>query len=157
MTKKPKHLNWEQAAAVPLVFATVYYALYDKLKPTKGETILIHSAAGGIGQAAVLLCKHLGLRVLATCGTPEKKKMLLSQGVEACYNSRGTTWKAELLQDYPEGVNYVLNSLAGTKLQMSVECLKTRGQIVELVKDQLENNDLQLRPFLNNVSFHAVH
>ena len=79
MTKKPKHLNWEQAAAVPLVFATVYYALYDKLKPTKGETILIHSAAGGIGQAAVLLSKHLGLRVLVTCGTPEKKKLLLSK------------------------------------------------------------------------------
>ncbi|PBP26113.1 polyketide synthase [Diplocarpon rosae] len=73
---KPAEMSFEEAAGLPLVHATAYHALVNVGRLEKGQSVLIHAAAGGVGQAAVQLAQHLGLRVYATVGSPEKKKLL---------------------------------------------------------------------------------
>ena len=81
--RKPAELTFEQAAALPIAFLTAEYALYDLARLTRGERVLIHAAAGGVGLAAVQIAQRLGAEVYATAGSPEKHRFLHALGVEA--------------------------------------------------------------------------
>ncbi len=81
---KPAHISFEEAVTIPLTFMTAYYALHYLGRLTKGERVLIHAAAGGVGQAALQIAQHVGAEIFATAGTPEKRAFLKQQGVAAC-------------------------------------------------------------------------
>lgn len=70
--------NWtlEEASTVPVAYSTAYYALIIRGKMKKGETILIHSGTGGVGQAAIAICLGMGVRVYTTVGSKEKREYL---------------------------------------------------------------------------------
>src|ERR1019366_7375666 len=88
VVKRPERLTPQQAATIPLVYVTAWYSLCHQVRMARGETILIHSAAGGVGGAAIELAKRAGATVIATAGTKEKRAYLRQLGVEHVFDSR---------------------------------------------------------------------
>ena len=155
---KPTHLSFEQAAAIPVVFLTAYYALHSLARITKGERILIHSAAGGTGLAAVQLAQFLGAEIFATAGSTEKREYLRSLGIQHVMDSRSLTFAEEVLAATQDrGVDVVLNSLTGAAMAKSLSVLAPYGRFIELgKKDIYQNSLLELAPFRKNLSYFAL-
>ena len=110
----PAGLSLEQAAALPIVYLTAWYGLHHLARLAAGERVLIHSAAGGVGLAAMQVARHLGAEVFATAGSEEKRALVRSLGAVAAFDSRSTSFADDVLRATGgQGVDVVLNSLAG--------------------------------------------
>lgn len=72
----PDHWTMEEAATVPCVYLTVLYSLFEKGNLKRGESILIHSGSGGVGQAAIYIAQYYGCKIFTTVGTAEKREFL---------------------------------------------------------------------------------
>ncbi|KAJ4448692.1 hypothetical protein ANN_00082, partial [Periplaneta americana] len=162
MWECPDHWTLEEAATVPVVYSTAYYALKFIGGLKKGDSVLIHSGSGGVGQAAIHICLHEGCRVFTTVGTPEKRQFIKKQFPqltdEDIGNSRDTSFE-QLVMEWTagRGVDLVLNSLAEEKLLASVRCLASNGRFLEIGKfDLSQNNPLGMEVFLKGTSFHGV-
>lgn len=155
---KPQRTSFEQAAALLGGFVTADYALNDVARIRPGERVLIHSATGGVGLAALQICREQGAEVFATAGTPEKRDYLRNLGVQHVMDSRSLAFADEVLRDTAgEGVDVVLNSLSGEAIRKGLAVLRPYGRFVELGKrDLIEDAQLGLAPFRRNLSFHAV-
>ncbi|KAK8109398.1 hypothetical protein PG999_007535 [Apiospora kogelbergensis] len=157
----PAGLDMADAASMPIAYSTAMLSIVDTARLQPGETILIHAATGALGQACIMLAQHLGARVFATAGTPEKRAFLTAAfGIPAehVFSSRTPAFRAGvLLATDGRGVDVVVNSLSGALLQQSWELVAPHGRFVELgKKDLLQNSYLAMRPFLQNASFHAL-
>lgn len=131
---KPAQLSFEEAATIPTTFLTAYYGLYRQAKVQPGERVLIHAAAGGVGQAAIQLVHRRGARVYATA-SPSKWEFLRSQGVEQVMNSRSLEFAEQIpAATAGAGIDVVLNSLNGDYIPKSLEVLNQRGRFVEIGK-----------------------
>ena len=155
---KPPSLSFEEAATIPAVFLTAYYALHYLGRLAKGERILIHTATGGVGLAAVQLARWLGAEIFATAGSEEKRQFLRSLGIQHVMDSRSLDFAQEVLEwTNGEGVDVVLNSLTGVALSRSLAILKPYGRFLEIGKrDIYQNSPLGLEPFKKNLSFFAI-
>ncbi|MEB3235544.1 MAG: SDR family NAD(P)-dependent oxidoreductase, partial [Cyanobacteriota bacterium] len=133
----PPSLSAAEGASVSTAFLTAIYGLNTLAGLKKGETVLIHAAAGGVGQAAVQVALRAGARVLATASGP-KQQALLAQGVEAVFDSRSLEF-AEQVRAHTggRGVDVVLNSLKGEWVDASFEALAEGGRFVELGKIEI--------------------
>ncbi|KAG6361100.1 hypothetical protein INS49_009324 [Diaporthe citri] len=161
LVKIPPNLSFAEAASIPVAYATAQYALRYLARIQPGESILIHAAAGGVGQAAVNLAQRAGAAVYATVSTPEKKRILMERfGVEAgrIFSSRHTLFASQVMQRTGgRGVDVVLNSLAGHALTESWRCLAPLGRFVEIGKRDIRAfNRLPMEPFSRNVSFSSL-
>ncbi|PAT36632.1 type I polyketide synthase [Vandammella animalimorsus] len=154
----PAHWSFEAAATVPTVFFTVYYALVQLADLQPGERVLIHGAAGGVGMAAIALAQHLGAEVYASAGSEDKRDFVRLLGVERVFDSRSLDFADALMQvTHGQGVDVVLNSLAGEAMRRSLELLRPFGRFLELGKrDFFENTPLGLRPMRNNISYFGI-
>uniref|UniRef100_A0A452SJH0 Fatty acid synthase n=1 Tax=Ursus americanus TaxID=9643 RepID=A0A452SJH0_URSAM len=158
----PSSWTLEEAASVPVVYTTAYYSLVVRGRVRRGETVLIHSGSGGVGQAAIAIALSLGCRVFTTVGSAEKRAYLQArfpQLSDASFaNSRDTSFEQHVLRHTAgKGVDLVLNSLAEEKLQASVRCLAQHGRFLEIGKFDLSNNhQLGMAIFLKNVAFHGI-
>ena len=95
--------------------------------------MLIHSATGGVGLAALQVARRAGARIFATAGSPEKRAYLASLGVEHVWDSRSLAFADDILQSTGgDGVDVVLNSLTGAGMVKSLGTLRTHGRFVEL-------------------------
>lgn len=152
---KPPHITFEQAASLPLAFITAYYSLTRLGKLYPEDRILIHSAAGGVGLAAVQVAKMVGAEIFATVGTQEKRDYLRSIGVEQIMDSRSLDFLRETLElTGGEGVDVILNSLSGDALTEGIKLLRPNGRFVELGKrDLVQGRALDLQPFVQGLSF----
>lgn len=154
----PSGLSFEQAATIPSVFMTVHWALHHLGRLRRGERILIHSATGGTGIAAVQYAKDVGAEIFATAGNEEKRNYLRSLGIAHVMNSRTLQFADEILaKTNGRGVDVVLNSLTGDALVKSLEVLAPYGRFLEIgKKDIYENKPLGLLPFRKSLSYMAV-
>ena len=117
------------------MYNTSHHALINLARIRKGETVLIHSAAGGIGHAAISIAKHVGAVIYATAGSEEKRQLVRDMGVEHVYNSRNTSWFDDLMRDTNgQGVDVVLNSLAGKHQRLGIQALRSSGRFLEIGK-----------------------
>jgi NADPH:quinone reductase-like Zn-dependent oxidoreductase/SAM-dependent methyltransferase len=135
VVKKPERLDMLEAAGTPSAFVTARHALVDLAKLDRGERILIHAAAGGVGLAAVQMALAAGAEVFATAGSPEKRDHLMSLGVRHVFDSRSTSFAREISKATGgRGVHVVVNSLSGDSIAHSLESLAEGGRFVELGK-----------------------
>ncbi|MEB3172637.1 MAG: KR domain-containing protein, partial [Cyanobacteriota bacterium] len=133
----PASLTPAEGASVSTAFLTAIYGLQSLAGLKKGETVLIHAAAGGVGQAAVQVALRAGARVLATASAP-KQQSLLEQGVEAVFDSRSLAFGEQVrAHTGGRGVDVVLNSLKGEWVDASFEALAEGGRFVELGKIEI--------------------
>jgi acyl transferase domain-containing protein/NADPH:quinone reductase-like Zn-dependent oxidoreductase/surfactin synthase thioesterase subunit/NAD(P)-dependent dehydrogenase (short-subunit alcohol dehydrogenase family)/ubiquinone/menaquinone biosynthesis C-methylase UbiE len=157
----PDHISFEEAATIPATFLTASYALNYLARMAEGETALIHAAAGGVGIAAIQLCKLAGVEVFATVGTEDKRKYLREDlGVpdDHIMSSRNLDFVEQIMEKTKgRGVDMILNSLAGEALKKSVSVLAPFGRFLEIGKrDIYGNSKLDMIHFGQNVSFFAI-
>src|SRR5262249_12263385 len=135
---KPRHLTLEQAATIPLAFLTAFYSLHTLGRMQRGERVLIHAATGGVGLAAVQLALYAEAIVFATAGSPEKRDLLAALGVPHVMDSRSLAFADEVRTlTGGEGVDIVLNSLAGEAIDKSLSLLRPYGRFIEIGKTDI--------------------
>lgn len=155
---RPASLASAAAAAVPIAFLTAAYGLLHLARLQHGERVLVHSAAGGVGLAALQIARQAGAEVLATAGSDEKRALLRAMGVPHVFDSRSLRFADDVLAATAgQGVDVVLNSLAGEAIAASLRCLAPYGRFVELGKrDIYGGTAISLAPFRANLSYFAV-
>ncbi|KAL8734411.1 MAG: hypothetical protein Q9181_003232, partial [Wetmoreana brouardii] len=149
------------AAAMPLILTTAHYALVDVARLQPGETVLIHSAAGGVGQMAVQIAHMVGAQVIATVGSQAKRDLLQSKfGItdDRMFSSRDDSFVAGVTKlTHGKGVDVALNSLAGKLLHATWGCIAPFGRFIEIGKRDIhENSQIKMDPFRKNVTFASV-
>ncbi len=156
--RKPGSMSFADAATLPTVFLTSHYAINELARMEKGESILVHAGTGGVGQAAIQIAKHLGLTIFATAGSPEKRRLLREMGVHHVLDSRTLKFADDIMEiTGGEGVDAVLNSLAGDFIPKNFSVLKTFGRYMEIGKiDVYGNTKIGLEPLRNNISFFVI-
>jgi NADPH:quinone reductase-like Zn-dependent oxidoreductase len=159
--KIPDTMSFAIAASLPVVYCTAYHALFNVARLCSGETILIHAASGGLGQATITLAQTLGAIIYATVGTIEKKRLLMSRfkiPEENIFTSRDHTFaKSVMRATNGRGVDVVINSVAGDLLRETFNCIAPLGRFLELGKrDFYINSRLEMQRFERNVTFASV-
>jgi NADPH:quinone reductase-like Zn-dependent oxidoreductase len=123
---KPKNLNMEEAASIPLVGLTAWQVLVERAGLRKGQKVLIHAGSGGVGTFAIQLAKHLGATVATTTSTANVE-LVRSLGADVVID-----YKKEDFEKVLSGYDVVLNSLDGDTLQKSLNVLKPGGKLISI-------------------------
>jgi NADPH:quinone reductase-like Zn-dependent oxidoreductase len=123
--------------------------------------VLIHSAAGGVGIAAIQVAKMLKADIYVTVGSSEKRKYLIDTfGLpnEKIFDSRSTTFTADVMRETGgKGVDVALNSLSGELLHQTWSCIAKWGTMVEIGKrDLLGSAKLDMKPFSDNRNYCCI-
>ena len=141
VTLKPQNLSFIEAATIPTAFLTAYYGLHSLGKIKAGDSILIHSAAGGVGQAAVQIAQKIGADIFATTN-PRKKQALHSLGIQKVMNSRTLEFADEVMElTAGKGVDFILNSLNGDYIPRNLDILSENGCLIEIGKIGIWNQE----------------
>ncbi|PFH62335.1 hypothetical protein XA68_14062 [Ophiocordyceps unilateralis] len=156
----PACLSIEDGVTIPVAYATAYRCLVEVARLQKGESVLIHAAAGGFGQATIHMAKMLGADIFCTVSTEAKKRLVVSLGVkpEHVFSSRDISFETGIRRvTKGRGVDVVVNSLAGELLRRSWACLAPYGRFIEVGKrDIVGNSGLDMQPFDDNAIFACV-
>jgi polyketide synthase 5 len=154
----PAGLSEQQAAAVTTAHATAWYGLQDLARIGRRDKVLIHSATGGVGQAAIAIARAAGAEIFATAGSEERRQLLRDWGIERVYDSRSVDFADQIRQDTDGyGVDVVLNSVTGAAQRAGIELLALGGRFIEIGKrDIYGDSRLGLFPFRRNLAFHGV-
>ncbi|KAI3343756.1 polyketide synthase [Ustulina deusta] len=158
LTRIPESMGWAEAASIPFAYSAVYAVLAEHGNIRDGDTILIHSAAGGFGQAAIQLAQLSGAEVFVTAGTPEKQNFLhTTYGIpySHIFSSRDLSFKEGIrLLTQSRGVDIVLNCLSGDSVMASWDCVAPFGRFVELgLKGTTGYTSLSVRTLGRNIRF----
>ncbi|KAG6041353.1 Type I Iterative PKS, partial [Claviceps citrina] len=159
--KMPDDMSMEVAASVPVAYCTAYYGLVEIARLEAGERVLIHAAAGGVGQCAIQLAQMVGAEIFATVGSTDKKQLIMDKyGIpeDHIFHSRNTSFGPAIrAMTRGQGVDVVLNSLAGELLRETWDCIGHFGRFIEIGKRDITNNTrLEMRRFESNALFSSV-
>lgn len=127
---KPAELSMQQASGFLVVFLTAWYALFDLANCRKGMTLLVHSAAGGVGSALVQLGKIAGCRVIGVVGAPHKVEPALDLGADVVIDKSKEDLWAKVGEHAPQGCDVVLDANGTSTLRESYRHLATPGRLV---------------------------
>ncbi len=152
----PPGVSFEQGAAVPTAYLTADITLNLVARMARGDRVLIHSGAGGVGMAAIALARQAGAEIFATAGSAEKRAVLKSLGVHHALDSRSTSFADDIQRiTGGRGVHIVLNSLAGEMLDKSFECLADGGVFLEIGKRGLWTHE-RVKQLGRGIRYHIV-
>ncbi len=167
ITHIPTSLSFAEAATIPIVYTTAYACLYDigelgkRASCGQKSTVLIHAAAGGVGQAAIQLAQREGAEIFATVGSLEKRDFLeKTYGLprDHIFSSRDLTFKAGVMRMTNErGVDIVINSLSGDMLRATWECVAPFGRFAEIGLSDIESRArISMDTFARGARFEAI-
>jgi acyl transferase domain-containing protein/acyl carrier protein len=154
----PASMTDADAAALPQVLLTAWYGLANVGRLGSGETVLIHSAAGGVGLAAIQVARLVGARVIATAGSAPKRDYLRSLGIDSVFESRDPSWSGGVRKATGgRGADVVLNSLSGWAIPLGLDILAEGGRFIEIgKKDIYLGRTVSLDAFRKGISVSAV-
>jgi len=153
---KPPQLSLEQAAGLPVAYVTVHHALRTLGKIREGSRVLIHSATGGVGLAAIHVARDAGATIFATAGTETKRRYLRDLGIEHVMDSRSLDFAEQLMSiTNGEGVDMVINTLAGEAIEKGISVLAPHGHFLELGKTDLWDQE-RVSKVHPTTTFHAI-
>ncbi|OHX00063.1 polyketide synthase [Colletotrichum incanum] len=140
----PETLSFEEAATVPCVYSTVIHSLLTVGGLERDQSVLIHAACGGVGIAAIHVCKMIGAKIFATVGSPDKVQTLVDVfGIprNRIFSSRDSSFYLGIMDaTNGSGVDLVLNSLSGELLHLSWKCVSAFGKMLELGKQDFQGH-----------------
>lgn len=139
----PDHQGFAECAALPATFGTAYIAIRVLAQMQRTESILIHAAAGGTGQAAIQIAQGLDATIFATVGSAEKRQWLVdTYGIskDHIFYSRDSSFADGVKRISPKGVDVVINSVVGDALQASWGCIAPFGRFIEIGKRDILSN-----------------
>ncbi|KAE8151513.1 hypothetical protein BDV25DRAFT_138748 [Aspergillus avenaceus] len=157
----PDAMTYTEAATIPVVFCTALYSLFDMGQLQPGQTVLIHSAAGGVGIACIQLAQFIGASIYVTVSS-EQKRVFLHETFGIPYDHMFTSRSPEFAKGIMtaskgKGIDVIVNSLTGDLLDATWRLCADGGTLVELGKrDIIERNTLSMEPFDRGCSFRAV-
>ncbi|MFE3638997.1 NADP-dependent oxidoreductase [Streptomyces cellostaticus] len=134
LARKPRNLSFEEAAGLPLAGLTAYQVLVKALEVKRGETVLVHAAAGGVGSLAVQIAAHLGARVIGTASEPNHD-FVRGLGGEPVSHGEGLAERVRGLA--PEGVDAVFDTVGGDTLKVSANLLAPEGRLVSVADPEV--------------------
>ncbi|KAG0646234.1 Highly reducing polyketide synthase [Hyphodiscus hymeniophilus] len=157
----PDSMSFEVAASIPTAYALAYVSLFSTARLQIGESILIHTATSGFGQAAIVLAKHVGAEIFVTVGSAAKSKFIAEMyGIpeDHIFSSRSVSFTAAVMsKTNGKGVDVVLNTLAGALMQASFDCVAPFGRFVQVRKDSSRlSSCLDMGTISRAVSFTSV-
>lgn len=128
----PEHLDFQNAAALPLQGLSAYHVLKTMGRLEKGETVLVHAAAGGVGTLSVQLAKLFGAgKIIATASSPEKLELARKMGADVLINYTEPNWVEQVLEATGgKGVDVALEMVGGEVFNNTLKCLATFGRLV---------------------------
>lgn len=157
----PGEMSFPDGASIPAVFCTAYYSLVTVGQLQRGESVLIHAAAGGVGQAAIMIAQSIGAEIYATVGHETKKEHLVAvYGLrdDRIFSSRSPNFGQQVREATNQmGIDVVLNSLGGELLRVSWESLAKFGRFVEIGRRDIDRNSrLDMGTFSKSITFASV-
>ncbi|KAJ4387459.1 hypothetical protein N0V93_008051 [Gnomoniopsis smithogilvyi] len=167
LAKVPDNLSFAQAAIIPTVYVTAWACLYEigdlakRISRGKKTSVLIHAAAGGVGQAAIQLAQREGVEIFVTVGSTEKRDFLeKTYGIprDHIFSSRDLTFKEGVLRmTGGRGVDIIINSLAGDALRATWELVAPFGAFAEIGMTDIESKArISMGTFARGVRFEAL-
>ncbi|HVY14526.1 MAG TPA: SDR family NAD(P)-dependent oxidoreductase, partial [Rhodopila sp.] len=156
--KIPDGLDIAEAAALPCVYLTSYFALVEAARVRAGETVLIHSATGGVGLSAIQVARSLGARIIASAGTDAKRAMLRDMGIDGVFDSRAGAFAGTVAElTGGRGADVILNSLSGGAIQEGLAALAPYGRFLEIGKrDMWDNSRIGFGALLANRAIFGI-
>ncbi|KAL9122898.1 MAG: hypothetical protein Q9187_000549 [Circinaria calcarea] len=157
----PDNMSFEVGTTLPIIYCTAYHSIFKVARVQKGETVLVHAASGGLGQAMIMLCQMIGAEIFATVGTMEKKEFLMKTykiPEDHIFSSRDSSFAKGILRTTKDkGIDVIMNSVAGDQLRLTWDCIAPFGRFIELGKrDFVVNTRLEMARFARNVTFACV-
>jgi polyketide synthase 12 len=155
---RPGRLTPAEAAAVPVAYVSAYHGLIGMARLQPGETVLIHSATGGMGMAAMEIARWRGATVYATAGTETKRDLLLKLGAGKVADSRSPDFARQLRAAGGTDVDVILNTLAGQDAkEANFALLSPFGRYIETARNEMhQGQPLPLGLLLPSRSFHSM-
>lgn len=145
----PAVLGFEEAAALPEAFFTVWSNLFDRAGLKPGESFLVHGGAGGIGTSAIQLAHRFGARVMATAGTSEKCALCRELGAERAVNYRDEDFVAAAKEfTAAKGLDVILDMVGGDYLARNLKALAPEGRLVQIAFQQGSRVEIDLMPVM---------
>jgi len=129
--KLPDALDFAQGAGLVLNYHTAYFSLVTRGRLKKGETVLVHGAAGGVGTASLQIARGLGARTIAVVSTDEKEQVAREAGADEVLRSDGP-WKDRAKEISGGGVDVVIDPVGGDRFTDSLRSLREGGRVIVL-------------------------
>lgn len=126
----PENLSFEEGAAIPEVFLTAYLNMFDLGKLQRGQTVLIHAGASGVGTAAIQLAREAGANIIATAGSKEKLALCRSLGADTVIDYKIGPFISEVKKAAPDGVNLILDFVGAPYWEQNIDALSLDGRLV---------------------------
>lgn len=127
----PEGMDWAQAAALPIVYHTSYFALTTRGQLRAGEWLVVHAGASGTGMSAIQLGEAFGARVIATAGSPEKLAFASRQGADHALDYRNDMWVDEVKRlTGGRGADVIYDPVGGSIFDLSIRCLAPGGRLL---------------------------
>jgi NADPH:quinone reductase len=144
----PEKVDWPAAASLPIAWLTAWYCLRRVARVQPGETVLVHAAASGVGDAAVQMAKHIGAQVIATAGSDEKVAWAGANGADWGVNYERQDVVAEVARiTEDKGVQVVIDAVGGPAFSLSLKAVGRGGRVVALANVSLEDSVVNTRDF----------
>jgi acyl transferase domain-containing protein/NADPH:quinone reductase-like Zn-dependent oxidoreductase/acyl carrier protein/short-subunit dehydrogenase len=156
--KKPARWTFAEAATMPVAFLTAYYALHEVARLRPGERVLIHTASGATGLAAIAVARRIGAEVFATAGSVEKRAYLAAHGISHVMDSRSLEFARDVMETTGgQGVDVVFNTLTGEAAEKGLSILASHGRFVDITKKDIwQRRQVGLWPFRKNLTYTAL-
>jgi putative PIG3 family NAD(P)H quinone oxidoreductase len=145
----PPSLSLEEAAALPETFFTVWHNVFERARLQRGETLLVHGGASGIGTTAILLGKAFGARVFITAGSAQKCAACRELGADLAINYRENDFvEATRSASDGKGADVILDMVGGDYVPRNVAAAALEGRIALIATQGGTRSELDLRPFM---------
>ena len=145
----PPSLSLEEAAVLPETFFTVWHNVFERARFRKGETLLVHGGASGIGTTAILLGKAFGARIIVTAGTAEKCAACRELGADVAINYREADFvEATLRATDGRGADVILDMVGGDYVPRNVAAAAVEGRVAVIATQGGNKAELDLRPLM---------
>jgi NADPH2:quinone reductase len=129
--RMPRGMSFEQAAGMPIVYHTSFFALGQRAGVQKGETLLVHAGASGVGMSAIQIGKAYGATVLATAGSAEKRDFALAQGADAVFDYSDPSWVEQVKATTGgRGADVIYDPVGGDVFDLSTKCIAPEGRLL---------------------------
>jgi NADPH2:quinone reductase len=155
----PPSMTFEAGAALPTVYPTSYAALVWRAPVMRGETLLVHAAAGGVGLSAVQIGKALGARVIATAGSSRKLEIARDAGADVLIDYQESDFVSRVLEETGgRGADVIYDSVGGDVTDRSLKCIAWNGRLLVIGFASGSIPEIKLnRVLLKNISIVGLH
>lgn len=126
----PDGMSFSEAAGLPIVYHTSYFAIENRAQLKAGEWLLVHAGASGVGMSAIQIGKAYGARVIATAGSPEKLEFCTKIGAEHAIDYRDEKWVEQVNAITRKGADVIYDPVGGDVFDLSTKCIAPGGRLL---------------------------